>query len=470
MADGLLNVPILVHHGDVDRAVKVDYSRWGVRLLQRWGYDVRYHEYPGRAHEALASQNGNISIDWFLKHRRNPNPRQVRIRSAELRNASAYWVHVTQAESPREFMAVDAEVIDRNVIRLDTTNVLEIALSPSAALVSREAPVKVAWNGVAQDVRLESGQLRLRAPGYVPAALSKKPSLPGTLADFGVTPFAVVIGTSAKDPQMAEMCAQKARAFVDNWRDWQKQEPRVFKDTEIGEADMARYSLLLIGGADANRVTAKLAVRIPLKVSPDQITVDDKSFPVKDAAVQMLYPHPLNPERYVLVVAATSADGMYFTDPRNRGFADWDYVVLDGRIPAFKQGASPWQTRVVSGLFDHAWRRSDALAAVGDAEIRDKGRQTRRPNANLKIDPKVLDSYVGRYQIEQGPPVEVFKDGASLKARAGGQQALTLVPESETDYVLLEDNVRVSFVSEAGKVTGFTGYQSGQDFVARKLP
>ena len=470
MADGLLNVPILVHHGDVDRAVKVDYSRWGVRLLQRWGYDVRYHEYPGRAHEALEGQNGNISIDWFLKHRRNPNPRQVRVRSAELRNASAYWAHVLQADSPKEFMAVDAEVVDRNVIRLDTSNVLDIALSPSAALVDQDALVKVVWNGVPEDLRFEGGQLRLRAAGYAPAALHKKPSLPGSLADFGVTPFAVVIGTSAKDPDMVEMCAFKARRFVDNWRDWQKQEPRVFKDTEIGEADIARYSLLLIGGPDANRVAATIAARIPLKVSPDQITVGDKRFAVKDAAVQMLYPHPLNAERYVLVVAATSADGMYFADPRNRGFADWDYVVLDGRIPAFKQRPSPWQTRVVSGLFDHAWRQSDALALAGDAEIREKGRQVRRPNANLKIDPKVLDSYAGRYQIEQGPLVEVSKDGERLQARVGGQRALTLVPESETDYVLLEDDVRVSFVSEAGQVTGFTGYQSGQDFVAKRLP
>src|SRR5688572_32675623 len=43
-----------------------------------------YHEFPGRAHEALEDQNGNMSIEWFLTHRRNPNPRRVRLRSAEL--------------------------------------------------------------------------------------------------------------------------------------------------------------------------------------------------------------------------------------------------------------------------------------------------------------------------------------------------------------------------------------------------
>ncbi|MDF3021787.1 MAG: peptidase-like protein [Steroidobacteraceae bacterium] len=41
MADSLVNTPIYVHHGDQDEAVNVDWSRWGVRLLQRWGYDAK---------------------------------------------------------------------------------------------------------------------------------------------------------------------------------------------------------------------------------------------------------------------------------------------------------------------------------------------------------------------------------------------------------------------------------------------
>ena len=60
MADSLVNTPIYVHHGDIDQAVNVDWSRWGVKLLQRWGYDVRYHEYPGKGHEALAVSNVRV--------------------------------------------------------------------------------------------------------------------------------------------------------------------------------------------------------------------------------------------------------------------------------------------------------------------------------------------------------------------------------------------------------------------------
>jgi dienelactone hydrolase len=470
MADGLLNTPIFVHHGDADQAVNVEYSRWAVRLLQRWGYDVRYHEYPGRVHEALLRHNANLSVEWFLQHRRDAAPRKVRLRSAEVRNASAHWVHVLQAASPLAFMVVDAEVVDRNVIRLDTDNVLDVALSPPAALVDAKRPVTVVWNGTPQELRFEGGRLRLTAAGYAPAALHKNALLPGSTTDFTVTPFAVVVGTSSRDPEMVALCRQKAKAFVDGWRDWQKQEPRVFQDTDLKDADMARYSLLLVGGPEANRVTAKLAARLPLQIGPSRVTIDGKAFAAKDAAVHLLYPNPLNPERYVWVAGATSTDGMYFCDASATNLPDWDYVVADGRIPAFGQKASALQTRVVSGMFDYNWRFADALAYPGDSEIRSKGRLRHRPSTSLTVDPALQKSYVGRYQIEKGPLLEVFLDGKRLMVRQQGQgDPDELLPESATEFSVPKYNVWISFVRDAsGKVTELVGYQGG-DFTAKRV-
>ena len=471
MADGLLNIPIFIYHGDADESVNVEYSRWATRLLQRWGYDVRYHEFPGRVHEALESQgNASLSIERFLEHRRNPNPRHVRIRSAELRNASAYWAHVLQGASPLAFMVVDSEVVDRNVIRLDTENVLDIELSPSAVIVDPAKPVNVVWNGAAREMRLQDGKLRLTAAGYDPATVPKNERLPGSATDFTVTPFAVVIGTSSRDPEMAALCSKKAAVFIDGWRDWQKQEPRVFRDTEIKDADMAKYSLLLVGGPDANRVTEELAARLPLRISADRIGIDGKDFNVKDAAVQMIYPNPLNPDRYVWIAAGTSTDGMYFCDLNIRRIADWDYIITDGHIPAYKQKASPLQTRVVSGMFDYNWRYNDSLAEVGDLQVRANGRQVHRPKPDLVVDPKVLDSCVGRYQIVQGPVIDVIRDGKKLMVRAQGQtDTAELVPESDTDYIIPAIGARISFIRDAsGKVTGFTGYQN-EDFEGKRL-
>jgi hypothetical protein len=143
---------------------------------------------------------------------------------------------------------------------------------------------------------------------------------------------------------------------------------------------------------------------------------------------------------------------------------------MDGHIPAYKQSASSLETRVVSGIFDYNWRFSDALVHPGDAEIRAKGRQLHRPKANLTVDPKVSAAYVGRYQIEHGPLLEVFQDGKRLMVKQQGQgDADELLPESETDYDVPKYGVWISFLRDAsGKVTGLTGYQEG-NFEAKKL-
>jgi predicted esterase len=468
LADGLLNLPIFIHHGDVDRSVNVDYSRWAVRLLSRWGYDVRYREIPGRGHEALDVMDD--IIEWFLQHRRNPDPRHVRIRSAELRYGTAYWARIEQASDPMDFMVVDTEVVGPNVVRLDTQNVLEIVLSPSAALVDRSKPLKVIWNGSAQNVEFKEGLARLRAAGHLVGQMRKSPELPGTIADFTTTPFAVVIGTASRDPEMVEMCRAKADAFIRYWRQWQNQEPRVFKDSDLKDSEAARYSLLLIGGPEANLVTARLAGRLPLKILSNRVIIGEESFEVADAAVQVIYPNPLDSSRYVLISAGTSADGMYFLDPNPRDSGDWDFVVLDGRVPSKGQQVGAEKLRVVSGVFGPDWMVKDHLVVRGDVEARAVSRLLRRPRVGRGVDPSGFSAYAGRYQIEGGPLITVTTEGDRLMASVPGDPTIELFPESESDFFIKEANVRLSFQKDAaGKVSGLVGEQNGREFQARRL-
>ena len=126
------NVPIFVPHGDADKAVNVEYSRWAVRMLQRWGYDVRYHELPGRGHEDMKVQPGigsGCCSTGGVAH-----PRHVRVRSAELQSARrVLGAPRPRPERPMDFLEADAEVIGPNRIRLDTRNVPAADAAPGAA-------------------------------------------------------------------------------------------------------------------------------------------------------------------------------------------------------------------------------------------------------------------------------------------------------------------------------------------------
>ena len=468
MAESLLNLPILVHHGDVDQSVKVEYSRYGVRLLERWGYNVRYIELPGYGHEEL-NIFGNV-VNWLLQYRRDANPNRVRLRSAELQNAQAYWVKVEQAASPRDFMVVDAEITGLNAIRFDTQNVLAVVLSPVSSMIDPSQPIKVRWNGKPIDATLEKGRLRLQDVNYLAGSQVKSSKVAGPISDIFNTPFAIVIGTSSTDPAMNEICRRKAEAVVAFWKQWQHQSPRVYKDSELSDEEASRYSLLLIGGPNENLAFKQLGGKIPLEIFPDRIKVGPRSFEAADARIQMIYPNPLNRQRYLLTVAATSADGMVFWTPNHVQNAEFDFLIQDGHLPAGNQLASPVDFSVVSGWFDPNWNLQDTLLYSGNAEARAKGIWLRAPRPDRLIPTQVLDSYVGNYEIMPGFIVKIVRKDNLLIAQAGSQPPMELAPASETEFVILEGPVQIVFVKDAnGKTASLKGWQNGREFTAKKV-
>ena len=164
------------------------------------------------------------------------------------------------------------------------------------------------------------GRLELRAEGRTPAALEKTDELAGPLDDAVGTPFAVVLGTTSRDPEMRRACEWRAcqglRASPGaTGRRWSRGSSRT---PEISDADAARYSLLLVGGPGENAVAKRLAGRIPLVVRPDAIVVDGKAFPATEAGVSLVYRSPLNPERYVAILAGTSPGGLWFAGVAGR--------------------------------------------------------------------------------------------------------------------------------------------------------
>jgi dienelactone hydrolase len=468
--ESLLNLPIYVLHGDADKSVSVDFSRYVVRMLQRWGYDVRYRELPGRGHEDMKTQPA--LVDWLVKQRRLPYPRHVRVRSAELPYAAAHWVRLDRFEEPTAFLEADAEVIGPNRIRLDTRNVLAATLTPGP-LVDAAKPVEVVWNGKPRGTAVTDGRIELHAEGDRPSALAKTRAVSGPFNDVVNTPFAIVTGTIASDPAMRKMCWLKAQAAVDNWRIWQNQSPRLFKDTELSDADAARYSLLLIGGPAENAVAMRLASRIPLELRKDAILIDGTAFDVQDGLVAMVYPSPLNAERYVGIVAGTSAGGLWYWEPMDRLPGDWDFVVVDGRSAPAAGAVQPdfpfaERGRVVSGLFDRDWRLHEAALVRGDGELRAKATAIVPPKL-VEVASAAFDKLAGTYDVG-GAKVTVRREGERLVAEQEGAPPVELLPESETSYFLAIQNLRILFETDAsGKATGLVVKVPGQDIKGKKI-
>lgn len=141
---------------------------------------------------------------------------------------------------------------------------------------------------------------------------------------------------------------------------------RIFDDTVVGPKEEQAYSLLLIGGPDANLESRRLAARLPFQAGPGRVAVDGRSCVTGDAALQAIYPSPCNPERFVEVVFATSTRGLSLWsatfDPETAipAWDVFDWVIWDG-APIAKTTAPnhPGTGWVAAGVFDARWRQDD---------------------------------------------------------------------------------------------------------------
>jgi hypothetical protein len=241
----------------------------------------------------------------------------------------------------------------------------------------------------------------------------------------------------------------------------------VFTDTEITARDIESYSLILFGAADANRVTASFGSQLPLRVTKDAVSIGGHKFDAPAAMVQMLYPNPRNPSRYVWVIAGTSSAGLFGVEVVPEDPPAWDFVISDGHLPGYRQNATRTQTAIASGHFDYNWRYADALVVAGDAAVRAKANHLHAPRADEAPSLEALERYVGKYALPDGGVIDVRREGAKLVASAG-RDSFDLLPQGADDFYLPAVGAWVEFQHDAsGRITGLTS-AGGDDLEAKR--
>ena len=80
----------------------------------------------------------------------------------------------------------------------------------------------------------------------------------------------------------------------------------------------------------------------------------------------------------------------------------------------------------------------------------------------MKLDPKILESYVGNYELNPSFVISITKFGDKMMLQATGQQKIEIFPESETKFFLKVVDAQVSFeTGDNGAVTHLILHQNG---------
>ncbi|WP_426125575.1 MerR family transcriptional regulator [Pararhizobium sp. PWRC1-1] len=85
-----------------------------------------------------------------------------------------------------------------------------------------------------------------------------------------------------------------------------------------------------------------------------------------------------------------------------------------------------------------------------------------RPREEISIDPVIYDTYVGAYELEEGPFCIVSRRDSRLFYRIVGQTDIEIFPETETQFFMKPLPVQITFIRALdGSVHGLIHHQDG---------
>ena len=350
------NLPVIAYGGDKDPQLqaalnmKEAMAKEGLELNLVVGPDTEHRYHPESLKQIMA---------FLATKTLDPTPRHVKFTTWTLKYPQSHWLRVEGLQRHYQRALVDAQVTDQGQLLVKTQNVTHLALTPPRALAG--AAPRLAVDGQSVTLRaadLQGDPLRLnlaRVDGKwqltrgEPKGRRKRPGLQGPIDDAMTDTFVAVTGTgtpwSAATQAWADASLQR---FQGDWRLGFRGETPVKKDTEITDADIRTSNLLLFGDPGSNRVLARILDRMPVSWTEKALRVNGQMYGTDHVPV-LVYPNPLNPQRYVVVnsghtfrrsdINGTNA----LLTPK---LPDWAVLKLEG----------PAETVVTADYFDEEWR------------------------------------------------------------------------------------------------------------------
>ena len=358
LADNLARLPLRSAYGEDDPDAAAERLAMQQRLSDL-GAPLPTHYVPGAMHGSMAAELTDPGFYyWLLSQRRPAYPHQISFTVQNLRYNSAWWVRADQLASPAQAGRIEATLTGAQ-IAVKTTNLTALSL----LLDSRLAPVgsvlavqvdgqvlpAVTVGAAATAVSYLRGAGGAWQVGSVPAG-EKKHGLSGPLDDFQFGRLLFVYGTGGDASEQA-LLAKVGKSMAD----WGLGAVFPVKaDREVTDQDLREAALILIGTPATNSVLARMAGDLPLRWSAAGMRLGAAQVAGPGAGACFIYPNPLAPEHYMVVVTAADEAGYQVWKMRGPG---GDYVL--GRVTAAPGG--PTFLPTARGWFDNRWHEDRAL-------------------------------------------------------------------------------------------------------------
>jgi hypothetical protein len=355
------NIPTVSYAGEKDGQLRAAVrlreavEREGFRLRQESPYrwtttDLRalflVGPDTGHAWHRESKAESEAFLRKALDETAGKSPNHVRFVTYTARWNHAHWVYVDSLDETYKRADVDAKRSDDlKQYTVTTRNISRLRFdAPAGSSFTIDGQtVKAAANPTFEKV---SGKWTV-ATGR-PAGLRKIHGLQGPIEDAFGDAFLVVRGTGQPWNAAAhDYSNQRFNVFRSEFAKWMRGDIRVKDDKAVTPADIASYNLVLFGDPGSNVLLSKVIDKLPIQWTRSVITVGAQKFPSADHALVMIFPNPLNPQRYVVLNTG-------HTFSANRVLSGTESVFFP-RLGDYAVLTTGGQVKT-AGFFDEAWK------------------------------------------------------------------------------------------------------------------
>ena len=218
---------------------------------------------------------------------------------------------------------------------------------------------------------------------------------------------------------------------------WKMNEPNVAASLHVAADQYARFLIAVLEGKGLSEPTAREMLRPQVKLSDRPGSAWGLGISIEESQIGTSYGHGGRN------LGFTSQSVMY----KDRGFG---YVFLVNNDDAEK--------------IDNVLNAYLIAGKVGLKNFKPIHKA-------IRVDPKIFDAYVGRYEIGPDAFLAITREGDRLMGQATGNGQSEIFPESETVFFLNSaTDATVTFVNDGkGKVTHIVVHMRGSDTTAKRL-
>ncbi len=385
---------------------------------------------------------------------REKRPQRILYAIDSLDNPGAYWVTIEGRKDENFTATIDASV-KGEALHVKTKNVEAYSLDLEKAPVDSNRPIEIIENGKSLGCVTQSVFVRRPEP-YGKATYIKSKFIHGPVRDVFREPYAVVWGSHTEDKKFSQESLELAKALS-------KGAP-CFADTNMPSELVDTHNLIVVGTPESNQWLSRIDKELPVRFKGGQIVANGKLYGGSHVGLILIYPNPINPDKYVVVFSGMSAVAMAnvskaYSEMNAAQSSDVIYSSDVGIFEVADDGGIRWH---VMERFNTLWNWhkewGDVLAVAKSKHARWQWRQLiaralrkqLQADGAICMDPFRFSDSVPKSEITFRDVFNTFRNDWIIKVKVNGRQlkelsSASLNPSSGTKAgLLIMDGITVT--------------------------